>query len=78
MVETIHLGEIAIAVTRKNIKHVHLSVYPPGGRVTLVAPTGTRLEVARAYAVARLSWIRAQQASRRGHVGHHASEDRSP
>jgi len=61
MAETIHLGEIAIAVTRKNIKHVHLSVYPPGGRVTLVAPTGTRLAVARAYAVSRLGWIRDQQ-----------------
>ena len=61
MAETIHLGEIAIAVTRKKIKHVHLSVYPPGGRVTLVAPTGTRLEVARAYAVSRLGWIRDQQ-----------------
>ena len=66
MAETIHLGEIAIAVTRKNIKHVHLSVYPPGGRVTLVAPTGTRLEVARAYAVSRLGWIRDQQAKLRG------------
>ena len=61
MSETIRLGEIAIAVTRKNIKHVHLSVHPPNGRVTLVAPAGTRLEVARAYAVARLGWIRAQQ-----------------
>jgi len=61
MAETIHLGEIAIDVTRKKIKHVHLSVYPPGGRVTLVAPTGTRLEVARAYAVSRLGWIRDQQ-----------------
>src|SRR3954468_9191332 len=61
MAETIHLGEIAIAVTRKDIKHVHLSVYPPGGRVTLVAPSGTRLEVARAYAVSRLGWIRDQQ-----------------
>lgn len=66
MAETIHLGEIAIAVTRKKIKHVHLSVYPPGGRVTLVAPTGTRLEVARAYAVSRLGWIRDQQAKLRG------------
>ena len=61
MAETIHLGEIAIAVTRKNIKHVHLSVYPPAGRVTLVAPAGTRLEVVRAYAVSRLGWIRDQQ-----------------
>ena len=41
MAETIHLGEIAIAVTRKKIKHVHMSVYPPAGRVTLVAPAGT-------------------------------------
>lgn len=61
MAETIHLGEIAIAVRRKNIKHVHLSVYPPEGRVTLVAPAGTRLEVVRAYAVSRLGWIRDQQ-----------------
>jgi predicted metal-dependent hydrolase len=61
MAETIHLGKIAIAVTRKHIKHVHLSVYPPRGRVTLVAPAGTRLEVARAYAVSRLGWIRDQQ-----------------
>ena len=62
MAETIRLGEIAIAVTRKDIKNVHLSVHPPMGRVTLVAPTGTRLEVARAYAVSKLTWIRDQQA----------------
>lgn len=62
MSETIRLGEIVIAVTRKDIKHVHLSVHPPNGRITLVAPTGTRLEVARAYAVSRLGWIRDQQA----------------
>ena len=62
MSETIRLGGIAIAVTRKYIKHVHLSVHPPKGRVTLVAPVGTRLEVARAYAVSKLGWIRDQQA----------------
>lgn len=32
----------------------------------MVAPTGTRLEVARAYAVSRLGWIRDQQAKLRG------------
>jgi predicted metal-dependent hydrolase len=58
----IRLGAISIAVTRKPIKHTHLSVYPPDGRVTLVAPTGTRVEVMRAYAVSRLGWIRRQQA----------------
>ena len=66
MAETIHIGEIAIALTRKVVKHVHLSVHPPSGRVTLVAPRGTRLEAARAYAISKLRWIRDQQAKLRG------------
>ena len=61
MTETITLGTITITVTRKDIKHVHLSVHPPAGRVTLVAPTATRLEAARAYAISKLGWIRHQQ-----------------
>ena len=61
MSETIHLGELLIRVTKKDIKHVHLSVHPPSGRVTLVAPKATRLEVARAYAISKLGWIRSQQ-----------------
>ena len=61
MVETIHLGDIVIAVTRKPVKHVHLSVHPPTGRVTLVAPSATRLDVARAYAISKLEWIRIQR-----------------
>ena len=68
MAETIQIGEIAIALTRKNVKHVHLSVHPPSGRVTLVAPIGTRSEVARAYAISKLGWIRDQQAKMRGQV----------
>ena len=62
MSETIKLGKLSILVTRKDIKNVHLSVYPPDGRVTLVAPLATRLDVARAYASSRLGWIRQQQA----------------
>ncbi|MFN4909175.1 MAG: M48 family metallopeptidase [Bacteroidota bacterium] len=62
MAETIHLGDMNIAVTRKEVKNVHLSVHPPDGRVTLVAPQTTRLEVARAYAASKVGWIRAQQA----------------
>ena len=62
MSKTIRLGEIVIAVTHKDIRHVHLSVHPPNGRVTLAAPIGTRLEVARAYAASRMGWIREQQA----------------
>ena len=61
MTETIHIGDLSIQVTKKDIKHVHLSVHPPDGRVTLVAPTATRLDAARAYAISRLSWISQQQ-----------------
>jgi predicted metal-dependent hydrolase len=61
MSKTIQLGEISILVTNKDIKNVHLSVHPPDGRVTLVAPSATRLDVARAYAISRLGWIRQQQ-----------------
>ena len=65
MNETIQLGELTIAVARKNIKHVHLSVHPPSGRITLVAPATTRPEVARAYAVSKIGWIRDQQSKLR-------------
>jgi hypothetical protein len=61
MTEMIQLGDISIEMTRKKIKHVHLSVHPPDGRVTLSAPTDTRPEVARAYAISKLGWIRQQQ-----------------
>ena len=66
MAENIQLGEIAIPLTRKDVKHSHLSVHPPRGRVTLVVPNGTRSEVARAYAISKLGWIRDQQAKMRG------------
>jgi len=66
MVETIQFGDIVIAMTRKDIKHVHLSVHPPLGRITLVVPTGTRIEVARAYAISKIGWIRDQRAKLQG------------
>jgi len=61
MSETIQIGDLSISVTRKNIKNVHLSVYPPLGRVKMATPKDIRLEVARAYAITKLEWIRAQQ-----------------
>lgn len=61
MTETIRLGDVVITVARKDVKNVHLSVHPPDGRVTLVAPMATRSDVARAYAVSRLAWIRTKQ-----------------
>lgn len=61
MSEKITLGDVELALVRKQVKHVHLTVHPPTGKVTLVAPLGTRTEVARAYAISRLEWIRRQR-----------------
>lgn len=61
MTEVIQIGELAIQLTRKAIRNVHLSVHPPDGRVTMAAPAATRVPVARAYAISKLRWIREQQ-----------------
>ncbi len=62
MSSVIELGDLTISMAFKAIKNVHLTVLPPEGKVTLVAPLGTRPEVARAYAITKLQWIRQQQA----------------
>ena len=63
--EEIVLGALRINLVRKSVKNVHLTVHPPQGRVTLVAPANTRAEVARAYAISKLAWIRQQQTALR-------------
>jgi predicted metal-dependent hydrolase len=58
----IHLGDIIVEVTQKDIKNVHLSVYPPYGKVKIAAPERMELDTIRIYAISKLSWIRKQQA----------------
>jgi predicted metal-dependent hydrolase len=58
---TIELGDIAINVVQKNIKNVHLSVYPPNGRVRISAPLRMNLENIRIFAISKLAWIKQQQ-----------------
>jgi predicted metal-dependent hydrolase len=57
----IDLGDQQAEVIRKDIKHVHLSVYPPDGRIRISAPKGMSLETIRIYAITKLDWIRQQQ-----------------
>lgn len=61
MVTQIHLGDITVDVVRKDIKNIHLSVYPPSGSVRISAPTHTSLDTIRVYAVSKLGWIKKQQ-----------------
>jgi predicted metal-dependent hydrolase len=55
------LGDIAVDVVLKDIKNVHLSVYPPTGRVRISAPKRMSVDTIRVYAVSKLDWIKQQQ-----------------
>lgn len=55
------IGDISIDVVRKNIKNIHLAVYPPTGRVRLAAPLAAQEDVIRLYAISKLSWIKRHQ-----------------
>ncbi|MBE3134523.1 MAG: M48 family metallopeptidase [Acidobacteria bacterium] len=57
----INLGAIAVDVVLKDIKNVHLSVYPPTGRVRIAAPKRMSIDSIRVFAVSKLEWIKQQQ-----------------
>ncbi len=61
MVTKIELGEIAVEVVKKDIKNIHLSVYPPAGRVRISAPLRMNLDTIRVFAISKLGWIKQQQ-----------------
>jgi len=61
MVTKIELGHIAVDVVKKDIKNVHLSVYPPTGKVRISAPLRMDLNTIRVFAISKLGWIKQQQ-----------------
>lgn len=61
MATRIRLGEILVDVELKDIKNIHLSVYPPNGAVRIAAPSRMSLDTIRVYAISRLGWIKQQQ-----------------
>ncbi len=52
---------IPVEVVRKDIKNLHLGVYPPGGRVRVAVPRRLDDEAVRLAVISRLAWIRRQQ-----------------
>jgi predicted metal-dependent hydrolase len=62
MVSQIKLGDIVADVVLKDIKNVHLSVYPPTGSVRISAPKRMSLATIRVFAISKLDWIKRQQA----------------
>lgn len=61
MATQIQLGDIVVDVVKKGIKNVHLSVYPPTGKVRISAPLRMNLDTIRVFAISKLGWIKQQQ-----------------
>jgi predicted metal-dependent hydrolase len=51
-----------VEVIRKDIKNLHVAVYPPGGRVRVATPLRVDDEAVRVAVISRLGWIHRQQA----------------
>jgi predicted metal-dependent hydrolase len=61
MTSQINLGDISVDVVKKDIKNLHLSVYPPAGKVRISAPQRMDLDTIRVFAITKLGWIKKQQ-----------------
>lgn len=57
----IEISDLSIDVIRKGIKNMHLSVYPPTGRVRIAAPLNIDDEAIKLFAISKLSWIKKNQ-----------------
>src|SRR5437867_5555146 len=66
MVTQIAFGDITVDVVLKDIKNIHLSVYPPSGRVRISAPSRMSLNTIRIFTIAKLDWIKQQQQKLQG------------
>lgn len=62
MFSQLQLGGLQVAVVRKKIRNLHLSVHPPDGHVKISAPVRLSEESIRLFAISKIGWIRKQQA----------------
>ena len=56
------VGGTPVEIVRKDIKNLHVGVYPPNGRVRVAAPLYLDDDAVRLAVISRLGWIRRQQA----------------
>ncbi|WP_247596773.1 SprT family zinc-dependent metalloprotease [Hydrogenophaga sp. PAMC20947] len=56
------MGGVRVHVERKDIKNLHLGVYPPNGRVRVAAPLVISNEAVRLAVIDKLGWIKRQKA----------------
>ncbi len=62
----IRVGGLTVQVVRKNIKNLHLGVYPPNGRVRVAAPLNVNNDAVRLAIAGKLGWIKKHQERFRG------------
>jgi predicted metal-dependent hydrolase len=55
------LAGLEVELVRKEIKNLHLAVYPPDGRIRLAAPIKTDISTLEVYIASKIPWIRKQQ-----------------
>lgn len=55
------VGGLVVTVVRKNIKNLHVAVYPPNGWVRVATPMRVNDQAVRLAVASRLGWIRRQQ-----------------
>jgi len=59
----ITVAGFAVEVVRKDIKNLHLGVYPPTGRVRVAAPLALSDDAIRLAVIDKLAWIKRQRAA---------------
>jgi hypothetical protein len=70
----ITVNDLVVDVVRKDIKNLHLAVYPPTGRVRVAAPLRVSMDAVRLAVITRLAWIKRQQAKYAGQERQSARE----
>ena len=58
----IEVRGVCAEIVRKDIRNLHVGVYPPHGRVRVAVPLRLDDDAVRLALVSRLGWIRRQQA----------------
>ena len=53
---------LPVQIVRKDIKNLHLGVYPPNGRVRVAAPLRVSNDAVRLAVIGKLGWIKRQRA----------------
>jgi predicted metal-dependent hydrolase len=59
--QCIEVSGIQVEIVRKDIKNLHLGVYPPNGRVRAAVPLRLGDDAVRLALISRLGWIRRQR-----------------